>query len=125
MNYSVLDLRDNSWFQQKRLFDPVLRSMQSDIEKRILELMEDAEVTSLDNRMTSKRHKKTLISIPDLLELQDDGQYFANDIKSGAGLIGENEEEGIDGKQKKHYAVQLAVYSDILIRMGYSKKRKG
>ena len=69
MNYSMLDLRDNSWFQQKRLFDPVLRSMQSDIEKRILELMEDAEVTSLDNRMTSKPHKKTLISIPELLEL--------------------------------------------------------
>ena len=69
MNYSMLDLRDNAWFQQKRLFDPVLRSMQSDIEKRIFELMEDAEVTSLDNRMTVKRHMRTLISIPELLEL--------------------------------------------------------
>lgn len=69
MNYSMLDLRDNSWFQQKRLFDPVLRSMQSDIEIKILRLMEDSEVTSLDNRMNAKRHKKTLISIPELLEL--------------------------------------------------------
>lgn len=69
MNYSMLDLRDNAWFQQKRLFDPVLRSMQSEIEVKILKLMEDAEFTSLDNRNNSTRHKKTLISIPDLLEL--------------------------------------------------------
>ena len=69
MNYSMLDLKDNSWFQQKRLFDPVLRSMQSDVEERILELMKDAEITSLDNRLNAKRHKKTLVSIPELLEL--------------------------------------------------------
>lgn len=69
MNYSLLDLKDNSWFQQKRLFDPVLRSMQSEIEEKILKLMINSEITSLDNRLTSKRHKKTLISIPELLEL--------------------------------------------------------
>ena len=69
MNYSLLDLRDNAWFQQKRLFDPVLRSMQSDLEERIFELMKSAEVTSLDNRNTGKRHTKTLVSIPELLEL--------------------------------------------------------
>jgi hypothetical protein len=69
MNYSMLDLKDNSWFQQKRLFDPVLRSMQTDIEKKIVELMKDSEITSLDNRMSSTRHKKALISIPELLEL--------------------------------------------------------
>jgi Z1 domain len=69
MNYSMLDLKDNSWFQQKRLFDPVLRSMQADIEEKIVELMKDSEITSLDNRMSSTRHKKALISIPELLEL--------------------------------------------------------
>ena len=69
MNYSMLNLRDNSWYQQKRLFDPVLRSLQSDIEPRILELMKHSEVTNLDNRLNSKRHTKTLVSIPELLEL--------------------------------------------------------
>lgn len=69
MDYSMLELKDNSWFQQKRLFDPVLRSLQSDIEVRILELMKDSEITNLDNRLNAKRHKKKLISIPELLEL--------------------------------------------------------
>ena len=69
MDYSLLDLRENAWFQQKKLFDPVLRSMQSEIEVKILNLMKDAEVTSLDNRMSEKRHLKTIISIPELLDL--------------------------------------------------------
>jgi len=55
--------------QQKRLFDPVLPSMQSEIEKKILELLNQSEVTSLDNRMNAKRHTKTIVSIPELLEL--------------------------------------------------------
>ena len=69
MNYSMLDLKDNSWFQQKRLFDPVLHSMQSEVEDKILELMKVSEISSLDNRLNVKRHKKTLVSIPELLEL--------------------------------------------------------
>jgi len=69
MNYSLLNLRDNSWFQQKRLFDPVLHSLQSEIEPEILRLMKDSEVTNLDNRLNAKRHTKTLVSIPELLEL--------------------------------------------------------
>lgn len=64
-----------------------------------------------------------LFGIPDLLELQIDGQYFPTDIKSGSGL--EGEDAGVEGKQKKHYAIQLCVYSDILIRQGFSKERKG
>jgi hypothetical protein len=69
MNYSMLNLKDNSWYQQKRLFDPVLQSRQSDIEPKILELYKDSEVTNLDNRLNAKRHTKTLVSIPELLEL--------------------------------------------------------
>lgn len=69
MNYSMLNLKDNSWFQQKRLFDPVLLSLQSEIEMKILNLMKDAEVTTLDNRMNSTRHTRTVIALPDLLEL--------------------------------------------------------
>ncbi|WP_317897150.1 TM0106 family RecB-like putative nuclease [Aurantibacillus circumpalustris] len=66
-----------------------------------------------------------LFGIPDLLELQDDDQYFPIDIKSGSGLEGEDDNAGTEGKQKKHYAVQLCVYSDILIRLGFSRERKG
>ena len=69
MNYSMLNLKDNSWFQQKRLFDPVLASLQSEIEKQVMDLMKDSEITNLDNRRNSTRHTKTLVAIPELLEL--------------------------------------------------------
>ena len=54
-----------------------------------------------------------LLGEPDLLELQPCGKYAPGDIKSGSGLEG-----GDDGeeKYKKHYAVQLGLYRDILER---------
>jgi uncharacterized protein len=55
-----------------------------------------------------------LLGDPDLLRRQDDG-YVAGDIKSGAGEEGVTEEA--DGKPKKHYAVQVALYTDILERL--------
>jgi len=60
-----------------------------------------------------------LLGEPDLLRLGKDG-YVAGDIKSGAG------EEGVadDRRPKKHYAVQLALYTDILERKGLSRKRE-
>ena len=56
---------------------------------------------------------------PDLLRREGSG-YVAGDIKSGAG------EEGQDGKMrlKKHYGVQLALYTDILERLGYASSRR-
>ena len=69
MRYSMLDLKDNSWFQQKRLFDPVLASLQGDVKDQIVDLMKNSEITNLDNRMNSTRHTKTLVTIPELLEL--------------------------------------------------------
>jgi len=62
-----------------------------------------------------------LVGEPDLLRLCNTG-YVAGDIKSGAGEKGGSEES--DGKPKKHYAVQLALYTDILERLGFSEKRK-
>jgi hypothetical protein len=50
---------------------------------------------------------ENLMGIPDLLRLMPDGNYMPIDIKSGMGLEGVDEEEGEDGKQKKHYADQL------------------
>jgi predicted RecB family nuclease len=42
----------------------------------------------------------------------------AGDIKSGAGFEGMTEDS--DGKPKKHYAVQLGLYTDILDKLGFS-----
>jgi predicted RecB family nuclease len=62
-----------------------------------------------------------LVGEPDLLRRIRD-HYIAGDIKSGAGLEGATEEA--DGKPKKHYAVQLALYTDILEQLGYSAGRR-
>jgi uncharacterized protein len=61
-----------------------------------------------------------LLGEPDLLRRRDN-KYEAIDIKSGAGLEGES--EGFEGRPKKHYAVQLALYTDILERIGLSAGR--
>lgn len=62
---------------------------------------------------------------PDLLRLMPDGLYMPIDIKSGMGVEGTDEENDEEGKLKKHYAVQLALYCDALIRLGFESKRKG
>ena len=58
-----------------------------------------------------------LLGVPDLLRKSGNG-YTAGDIKSGAGLDGGSDLEG--GRPKHHYAVQLALYTDILERLGHS-----
>ena len=61
-----------------------------------------------------------LLGVPDLLR-REGGGYLAGDIKSGAGAEGTEDL----AKLKKHYAVQLALYTDILERTGFSAGRKG
>ena len=61
-----------------------------------------------------------LLGEPDLLRKHGNG-YVPGDIKSGAGEEGASEES--DGKPKVHYAVQLALYVDILERLGLSAGR--
>jgi predicted RecB family nuclease len=61
-----------------------------------------------------------LLGEPDLIRKQDDG-YVAGDIKSGTGLEGAGDNS--NGKPKKHYAVQLSLYTDILDRLGVSAAR--
>jgi len=63
---------------------------------------------------------ENLIGEPDLLRRNSDG-YISGDIKSGSGLEGEN--ELTEGKPKFHYTVQLALYTDILERLGISGGR--
>jgi len=59
-----------------------------------------------------------LLGDPDLLRREGDG-YVAGDIKSGAGEEGQDD----DAKLKKHYGVQLALYTDILERRGFAASR--
>jgi predicted RecB family nuclease len=61
-----------------------------------------------------------LLGEPDLLRKTDHG-YIPGDIKSGAGLEGDSEE--VTGKPKKHYALQLALYSDILQSKGWAESK--
>ncbi len=62
-----------------------------------------------------------LLGIPDLLR-KEAGGYIAGDIKSGAGEESASDDE--DGKPKLSYAVQLALYTDILERLGKSAARR-
>jgi predicted RecB family nuclease len=59
-----------------------------------------------------------LLGVPDLLR-KEAGGYVAGDIKSGAGEEGPED----DATPKMHYAVQLALYTDILERKGLSAGR--
>lgn len=63
---------------------------------------------------------KNLLGVPDLLKKDKNG-YIPGDIKSGKGLEGNSDLE--EGKPKKHYAVQLALYTDILEQSGYLSER--
>lgn len=60
-----------------------------------------------------------LLGDPDLLRWEDGG-YVAGDIKSGVGEEGGDEDQA---NLKKHYAVQIALYTDILERKGLSAGR--
>lgn len=57
-----------------------------------------------------------LLGEPDLLRLDGD-RYVPIDIKSGAGEEGGGSDDE-EGKPKLHYAVQLALYVDVLERLG-------
>lgn len=68
---------------------------------------------------------ENLLGIPDLLLLQPDNRYIPVDIKSGMAFEGSDEDTGDEGKPKKHYAVQLCLYSDLLQKLGYSSRSIG
>lgn len=61
-----------------------------------------------------------LLGEPDLLLLRADG-YIAADIKSGRGETGGD--DGDSGTLKPHYAVQVALYTDIMEKLGHSSGR--
>ncbi|KAB2833131.1 MAG: TM0106 family RecB-like putative nuclease, partial [Candidatus Brocadia sp.] len=65
-----------------------------------------------------------LLGVPDLLRINPDKSYSPIDIKSGAGVEG-MEYGDEEGKLKEHYAVQLCLYADLLISLGFSDKKVG
>ncbi|MFA5770842.1 MAG: TM0106 family RecB-like putative nuclease, partial [Patescibacteria group bacterium] len=68
---------------------------------------------------------ENLLGIPDLLRKKEDGTYIPIDIKSGRGYEGVEESENEFEKLKKHYAIQLCLYQEVLQRLGFSKKNEG
>jgi predicted RecB family nuclease len=87
-------------------------------EGRTLAAMEQGEPLIYGGRISAG----DLVGIPDLLRKEMNG-YVPGDIKSGAGEEGGGEEN--NGKPKESYAVQLALYVDILEQLGYSAGRRG
>lgn len=68
---------------------------------------------------------ENLLGIPDLLKKLPDNTYMPVDIKSGMGFEGADEEEGEEGKPKKHYSVQLCLYNDLLKKLGFAIHNSG
>jgi predicted RecB family nuclease len=91
---------------------------ESDREQATLEAMAAGEPLIYGGRIRAAG----LLGIPDLLRFENGG-YVPIDIKSGRGEEGGGEDE--DGKPKLHYAVQLALYVDILEQLGLSAGRSG
>lgn len=87
-------------------------------ERRTLEAMDRGEPLIHGGRIAAD----DLLGVPDLLR-KDGAGYIAGDIKSGAGEEGGGDEA--EGRPKKHYAVQIALYTDILERLGRSSGRRG
>ncbi|HBZ35956.1 MAG TPA: hypothetical protein DEO33_06035 [Rikenellaceae bacterium] len=65
-----------------------------------------------------------LLGIPDLLRMISPGKYLPIDIKSGKGFEGDDFDEE-EGKPKKHYAVQLSLYVEILLNLSFADEKKG
>lgn len=70
LSHSTINLSSDSWYQQKRLFDPVLYDMAKDLRPRLNELMSGAVVSPLDTRdRVEHQHKVCQISLPDIVDL--------------------------------------------------------
>lgn len=65
-----------------------------------------------------------LLGIPDLLRMVSKGKYLPIDIKSGKGFEGDDFDEE-EGKPRKHYAVQLSLYVEILLNLSLADEKKG
>src|SRR6185436_4117270 len=92
------------------------KTNEADHERLTFEAMTRGEPLIYGGRIRAE----DLIGMPDLLR-KETGGYVPGDIKSGRGKDGEDDEH--DGKPKRHYAVQIALYVDILERLNRSAGR--
>lgn len=86
-------------------------------ERLTLDAMQRGEPLIYSGRISAD----DLLGVPDLLR-KETGGYVPGDIKSGAGEEGGGDDS--DGKPKLHYAVQLALYVDVLERLKLSAGRR-
>jgi predicted RecB family nuclease len=86
-------------------------------ERLTLEAMRRDDSLIYSGRISSE----DLVGMPDILR-KEPGGYVPGDIKSGRGKDGGDDDH--DGKPKLHYAVQLALYVDILERLNLSAGRR-
>ena len=101
----------------KQPFLDLSAAKDGDKERLTLDAMKRGEALIYGGRISAD----DLLGEPDLLR-KETGGYVPGDIKSGAGLEGASEDA--DGKPKLHYAVQLALYVDVLERLGLSAGRR-
>jgi predicted RecB family nuclease len=108
----ITDLTGKTPFVNLRLFAGAEK------EQKTLEAMKAGAPLIYGGRLAAD----DLLGDPDLLRREGDG-YIPGDIKSGRGEEGGDEEN--EGKPKLHYAVQLALYVDLLERLKFSAGRRG
>jgi len=84
---------------------------EQDKERRTIEAMNSGVPLIYNGRISHG----DLLGEPDLLR-KEGSRYIAGDIKSGSGEDGDEDNR----KPKKHYAVQLALYTDVLQKLGKS-----
>ena len=96
-------------------FTNLSRYAGDDKERQTLAAMQRGDALIYSGRMQADG----LLGDPDLLRREGEG-YVAGDIKAGAGEEGPEDH----ARPKKHYAVQLALYTDILERKGLSAGRR-
>jgi predicted RecB family nuclease len=98
-------------------FTDLSKANDSDCERLTREAMARGDALIYGGRIAAD----DLLGVPDLLR-KESGGYVPGDIKSGRGEEGGGDES--DGKPKVHYAVQLALYVDILERLKSSAGRR-
>jgi predicted RecB family nuclease len=98
-------------------FTDLSTAAEADRERLTLEAMARGDPLIYGGRISAE----DLLGVPDLLR-KEQGGYVPGDIKSGRGKEGGSDES--DGKPKLHYAVQLALYVDILEHLKLSAGRR-